>query len=398
MKKQFDKREYVIPQIKLPYAMGRKVFWMKKQDGFGDRSWSEYFVFLTKRAGIKLRDSMSEQIEEGTKDHLMDMWMMNFADNLPFIRFGDNLTMEVPEKPVIRTIADLGRPEPTLEKPPDGSAVIIGRGPSVWKNRYKLDGEDANHLDLLSKYVKEKKYRGAVCASDGMLIECLKRDIIPEITVSVDGSPIITKWYDHPLVKKHGSRLKIILPSTINHQVYKTCIANGCQVYWFSPMLDMPTRLETFTRIMGFLTKTRKEDKNLVAGQAGGNCGSCAWIMAMELLKRSPCAFIGIDMGYPEGTKLEDTPYFSSVLPQIKEQPQMMEHVYVKIHHPIYKTDAYFDAAFHHYRQAIIDMQKNTLQWYRHYGGTINCTEGGTLWGAGIECTTFKEFLDKYPT
>lgn len=389
-----SRKRYVLPRIKLPYLIGRKFFLMKDRDGFGDRTWEDYLAFLINRENIKLTPTVGEQISNQTTEHLLGMWMNNLALNLPFIRYGDKLELKEADgrghsiaELAENTIPQIGGP------PPKSSAIVIGRGPSVFKNRY---GKNGNHLDLLAKHIKQKLYSGKIFTTDGMLIECLKKNIVPDFTISVDGSPIIKKWYDHPLVKKYGSKIKAILPATINHEVYKTCVKNKTQVFWFNPMMDIVQRIESLTRLIMLLTKTQKNPKGLVSSQGGGNSGSAAWIMALELLKLSPICVIGLDLGYPEGTKLEDTPYFSSYAGKLRESPGLISKVYIQVYHPYFRTKATFDAVFYHYRQTFLEMQKGTQPWFRHYGGTINASEGGTLFGPNIKCMTFKEFLDKY--
>lgn len=371
-------KTFKIPSVELPYLIGRKLFQMKLKDGFGDKTWADYFIFLTKQGNVKLRSTIDSVIEEGTMDHLLPMWMGNFAENLPYIRDGD-VKIKKPKNSRTYTIADLAESTIEIDKHPPNSAIVIGRGPSVFNH---------NHLDILAK----SDYKGAICATDGMLIECLKKHIIPTITVTVDGSPIIKKWFNHPLVKKHGQDIKIILPATVNNEVYQTCVRNKCKVFWYNPMFDIIFRNESFTRIANLMTRTKNTPKGLVTSQAGGNSGSATWIMAMALLKRAPICLIGMDLSYPEGTNLEETPYFSGVT-----KPEQVSFMYKKIYHPHFKTKALIDAVFWHYRKGFLEMQKSTPSWYRYYGGTINASEGGSIFGRFIKCMTFKNFLNKYP-
>ena len=372
-----------IVTIKIPNTLYRKLFKKKEQDGFGNKSLNEYLQFLTKT--INLTPTIHDYVQESTKT-LLDMWIKNFSDNLPYIRFGNTLTMNI-NKYDAHNLSELALPEPTFENPSKHSAIVIGRGPSIFTHK---------HLDLLSEAIKQGNYTGIISSTDGMLIECLKHDILPTLTTSVDGSPIIQKWYDNPLVKGHGKNLKIALSTTVNHLVYQTVRKMGCKIFWFHPMFDDPKEVEGLTRIQRMMTISDFNDKPIQALSCGGNSGASAWVMAMNLFKATPCCLIGIDFSYPEGTKLEDTPYFSSFIKASKGKVDSLSEVYKKIYHPIFKSYAYIDAVFQGYKQTFLEYQEMTPAWYRYYDGTINATEGGALWGRGITCMSFKQFLEKY--
>lgn len=373
-------REFTLPKQRLPKIVGQKFVAMKLRDGFMDRSWADYISYLVKKDPMPLLPNPDTIIESGTLKTLLPMWLSNFSDNLPYIKNGDKTAVTHPEGGFSLSISDLA--EEPVTAVPKGTAIVIGRGPSVFKHK---------HLDLLAEAIQSRKYLGKICASDGMLIDCLQKNIIPDLTVSVDGAPIIKKWFNHPLVKEHGSELNVVLPVTIHNSVYQICVENRCKVHWYLPLFDSIECNESFTRIMRGLTRTAKYPDGLVMSQAGGNAGAFAWIMAVDLLKRSPVALIGIDFGYPEGTNLETTPYFSNVT-----NTSQIDDLYKDIYHPYFKTYARIDMVFSHYRKAFLDMQKQTPIWYHQAGGTINATEGGTLFGERITCMNFADFLKEY--
>ncbi len=357
---------FTIPKQEIPYLVGRKLVAAKIKDGFEDKSWAEYFTFLVNKTDITLQPNLGTALEEGAK-HLFPMWMKNFAENVQYIRL-----------PESHSISELAAPAVTAT--PKHSAIVIGRGPSVWSHK---------HLEMLGEAKSRGRYKGLVIASDGMLVECLKHNISPDLTVSVDGSILIKQWYDHPLVT---SELQVALPATIDNAVYKTCIEHGCQIFWFMPMFDMHHAKESITKVMRAMTETPQHPDGLVMTSLGGNAGSAAWVFASFILKCAPVGLIGIDFGYPEGTKLQNTPYFSSMI----SKPADIVDMYEEVYHPIFKTRAYIDSVFTHYKEAFLGLQSSLEPWYLKAGGTINCTEGGCLWGRGIKCLPFKEFLSKY--
>jgi hypothetical protein len=117
------------------------------------------------------------------------------------------------------------------------------------------------------------------------------------------------------------------------------------------------------------------------------------WNFAHALLRRSPVALIGIDMGYPEGTHFETTPYFSNYARIAErsgpERSDLACSQYVKIYNPCFKKYAYMDKVFGYYRKVWLNSAKKVPPYIQ----TINCSEEGTLFGHGIVCMTFADFL-----
>lgn len=414
------RREVYIPQTKVDYWTFRKLRALKSH-AVGATGWSEWFKYLAR--DVNIEPSLHERIMYGSFKVLMQTWMHNFGDNILNIRYGDDITehivdgrviISIPENYRQTTVSDLVEWTPLLEGepeyanaeakegrmgeikgmkvkcPPKGSAVVVGRGPSLFKH---------GHLKLLAEKMKNGEYKGIVVASDGALIPCLENDVVPHYVVSVDGAPIIKKWFDNPLVEQAASMINGWIASvTINHDVYLAGRKAGLKIYWFNPTFDDWRQNETWTRLQRLLSTTPKYDMGVPAMNSGGNAGACAWIFAMQVLKRSPIALIGIDFGYPEGTPLEQTQYFDKILAEAKGNVDIIRKTYPKFYHPVFKEHAYADLVFFHYRQAFLNLQEITDLWYRLYGGTVNCTEGGTLFGQGITSMKFSEFLEEHKT
>jgi hypothetical protein len=347
----------------------KKMQRLRINDGFGRRTWGKWFDYRFKNELMK--ESSLQVVDNSTRDNMLIMWVKSFALNLTDIRAGKTITDIVPEN---AEAIDKG------EKPHLGSAVIVGAGPSVWNHK---------HLDLLKEYVDSGKYKGIVCTTDRMLEPCLERGIIPEISVGVDGSPIIKKFYVNSLVEKYASQLKIVINTTTDHGVVEHLKKIGAPIYWFNPLYDDPHRSnESFTKLQRLMTETELHPNGVPAITAGGNAGCATWIIANNLLRRGNLALIGMDMGYPEGTNLEETPYFSAL--QYAPDPSgLIGQFYKKIYHPTFKTNAYVDKIFAHYRESWRGLVLKTMPWTK----TVNCTEGGTLFGEGIECMKFVDWL-----
>jgi hypothetical protein len=350
----------------IPESTYRKLQKRKSEDGFHNADWNKWLNHLTRKVNLNL--TWREDIQRGTKDSLLELWMQSFGQNLQHILEEDTITSLVPENP---------------DQFPKGPAIVVGAGPSIYQHK---------HLEVLSKAIHTGKYKGIVCASDRMLVPCLEQDIIPHISVSVDGSPVIKKWYDHPIVAKYNGQVKACLNATVHPDVPESCRKTGAKIFWFNPVFDDYRNVESFTRIMSLTTKNKKHPSGVPAVSVGGNAGSATWVLAHSLLRRSPVALIGMDLGYPEDTPLDTTPYYSTIMITARGDVGIAGQQFIRIRHPFFKTYAKMDIVFANYRQGFREMVEQTPPWIQ----TINCTEGGTLWGPGIECMLFKDFLEEY--
>ena len=401
------KRYVHFPKTKLDYWTFRKLRSLKSKQT-PNKDWVEWLKYQAR--DVQLSPTIHEQVQEGSYRNLLTMWMQNFAENLDYIRYGDDVKREIPQNYHQQTIADLVQPTPLVESDPDyiksdktpiehqginvknppaGSAVVVGRGPSLFKNK---------HCEMLAEAIKNGEYKSLIITSDGGLVPLLDAGVVPDAVVTVDGSPVIKKFFEHPLLQEYGSKIKWIVSVTVSPEVYQTARKAKLQPYWFSPTFDDWRQNESWTRLQVLMTRTNEFKMGVPRASAGGNAGACAWIMAMSIFKRAPIALIGIDFGYPEGTKLEDTQYYSSVLKIAEGNVAKIKEAYKEFYHPTFKTKAFCDLVFYHYRQAFIEMNQETEAWYRLFGGTVNCTEGGTLWGQNITCMPFSLFLKEHKT
>lgn len=347
--------------IELPETIFRKLRMKKELDGFGDKTWSDYARYLAK--DVRLRPTEKETIQQTTKDSLLQTWMQNFAENLPHILKGKTIADEVPPNP---------------DDVPKGVAIVVGAGPSVWKHK---------HLDLLA----ESDFKGVVVATDRMLIPCLKAGVVPNYVLSVDGNrEKIIQWYDDPIVDEYGKKIKAFLITCVAHNVLQRCRKAKMQVRWFHPIFDDWRQLESFTRVQKLMTSSKKLPYGVPAMQCGGNTGTACWIMSHALLRRSPIALIGLDLGYNEDTPIEETAYYKSLSKELGDDIQKIKLAFRWFYNPYFKTKAYAEAIFDHYRRSFLELTQETQPWVE----TINCTEGGTLFGPGIHCMYFKDFLE----
>jgi len=342
----------------------------KEEDRFGDRDWTAWLTWLVR--DVRVEDTFREYIQKQTAKTLLLTWMQNFSQNLPEMN-----------KPGAKTIADLVPKRNNLDEP-EGSAIVIGRGPSVFKK---------NHLKMLV----ESDYRGTVFCTDGILIDALKAGVVPEkyknfLAVTVDGNrEKIVKWYDDPLIDEHGKGIKAVLSTNVAHNVYERCRKAGIEVYWFHPLFDDYRSNESFSRLMKLMTTTEEHKRGCPSVSCGGNTGTTCWVLSHALLRHSPTCLIGIDLGYPEGMPLEQTHYFSGLMDATKGNMQMVRSMYREVVNPGGES-AYADLVFWHYREAFLEMAAEVNPKFK----TINATGGGTLFGENIEWMDFGEFLKRY--
>lgn len=263
-------------KFEVPYLIGRKLLKRKDEDGYGNKSLEEYIKFLVK--DVNLKPTEGQQVQAGT-EVLLPIWMQNFSDNLPFIRFGNKTEVKINEYDS-HDLSELAAPEPV-----EGAAVVVGRGPSLFNHK---------HLEMLAEHINNGSYKGIVCSSDGALIDCLKAGIVPTLNCTVDGSPIIKKWYNHPLVREHANEIKVALNATANHEVYTLLRDMNCKIFWFYPMFDDWRSLESWTKMQRLMTKSKFNDKPLVTMPCGGNCiSNDAWVAGVKHIFKMGEAKIG---------------------------------------------------------------------------------------------------------
>ncbi len=369
------RKEFRIPDV--PDVVVRKLTKLKDDQGCGEMTWGQWFAHLTK--DVYLTDTASELIQKHTREGLLEIWIQNLAKNLPRIWEGKSIKSIVPAE-----TAKLDAEGKDPDKP-TGTAVVVGRGPSLFEKK---------HLQMLA----ESDYRGNVVCTDGAMIEALKAGVKPEnyenfFSVTVDGNPeLIQKWYDHELVKEHGKHIKAVLCSSVAPNVPEVCEKNGVDIYYFHPLFDDYRNIESYTKIEQFMTKCEKHPNGLPAMQAGGHAGATAWVLSWVVLRKSPIALIGLNLGYTPETPLESTYYWKGLMEATRGNMVLMQQAYTRIHNPDFNCDCILDPVFAHYREAFIDLVKATPKWT----ATWNCTEGGSLFSEEIKCAPFKEFLEAF--
>jgi len=337
---------------------------LKEAKGFKNRDWGEFFDFLSR--SIYAEDTVIDQIAKTTLEKLLPLWCENFAENLPHIRGGN----------AINDLEGKNKGE---------AAIVIGAGPSLKRHE---------HLRVLA----ESDFDGVVLVCDKVLIECLKAGVTPDrfehyYCGSVDGNrELIWKNYDHSIVDAYGKQIKGIFATTVAPNTRERAEKAGISIYWFNPIYDDWRRNESLTRLQGMMTKTEKRPKGIGAVRAGGNVGSCLWSVAFSVLGCKRVCLIGMDTGYLDGTPIEKTAYYQQLMRSCNNDVTKVVKYFKRIYNPHFKCYCLVDHVFDSYRKIWQDLSKKVPSDVL----TINCTEGGSLFGGGIYCMKFKDFLANY--
>ena len=342
--------------VNLPEVTFKKLLKMKREDGFGDKSWAEWFRHITKN--ISLDERFDQAIGKQTKRGLAPLWMENFVMNLPEI-------VDMSIYPREKDKWSIGK----LPKHEGKPALVVAAGPSI---------REKNHLSLLA----EHGWRGVIFCCDRMLIPMLKHGVIPDYVVCVDGNrEKIVRWFDDPIVDEYASKITGLFATTAAPNAVKRFKKAGGKIYWFHGMLDPFYELDSVTSFMNYMTGS-------TAISCGGNVGSTCWTLAYYF-KCEPIIFIGLDFGYTKETPIEETAYYE----QLAKSGAPLENIqrfYEEGINPDFGCHYYTDIVFKHYKEALLDMiQAAGVE-------TINATEGGSFFGPGVKGMRFKEVLEKY--
>jgi hypothetical protein len=283
-------------------------------------------------------------------------------------------------------------------------ALVIAAGPSIRRQ------------NTLRKVV-ENGFEGAIIATESAMRGCLLNGIIPDLVVTLDPHVTrIVRWFGDPalsesaladddyfrrqeqdeafasemraneeilrLLDEYGSGIKIALASSASDAVVSRVIDCGMDIYWWNPMLDDPDEPESVTAGM-------MAENGWPCVNAGGNVGTAAWMMATEVLEKQTVALTGMDFGYYSDTAYENTQYYNEAVALVGEDN--LDSLFVRFNNPHYDGWFFTDPAYLWYRESFLELVADSDS------KTVNCTEGGVLFGPGIDVATLNEFLTATP-
>ena len=294
-----------------------------------------------------------------------------------------------------RTIAALGRAEPDR-----GSALVLCAGPSL-------------HRHQTAEQITAARYqeRGVLVSTDGALGYCLRHNIIPDFVVSVDPHPTrIVRWFGDPdlahrpeddyfrrqdldpalakdevqsneellaLVNRAGPKIRAVLSTSVAPSVRDRVLDAGMPVYWWNPIYDDYDAPQSHTRRIFELTRA----PCLVTG---GNCGTSAWAFAGAILQKTPVAVVGMDLGYHPDTPITFTQYYTELRELFGDR---VSEAYRQVWNPYLQQRWYTDPAYWWYRQGFLELAQQAPFT------TQNCTQGGILFGDGVQWNSLETFL-----
>ena len=328
--------------------------------------------------GIKntaLKSTRTHQFIQDETRAMIDLWMYNYARNIPDILDGNSVRLQSVFKNNSKSMK---------HHKPKNSAIVIGAGPSVYENK---------HLETLA----DSNYKGAVVCTDRMLIPCLKSGITPKkfprfFVASVDPKQITIGFYNDKIVKKHSKGITAIMSTCTIHKTIEICKNYGLNMFWFLPIIDDYRKQGSVSKIMNMMSKSDKNPDGLPGLQIGGNVGCFSWIFSWAILGCSPIGLIGLNMGVDGDTPLEKTQHYIPVLDHFNNDKSKVGKFYRKVFNKDLGTESLLDPLFDFYRTAFLDLVVRTPRWTK----TVNATEGGSLFGKRIKNMKFVDFLNAY--
>ena len=299
-----------------------------------------------------------------------DSWIQNFAQNL------EHFSNEKSAK----NLSPIKKTE--LNK--KSSAIVIGRGPSLKKH---------THLEKLAK----SNFQGIILCTDGILENVLKAGVTPDkfpkfYVVTIDTNEEIKFFYDNKTVQKYGKKIKCLLSTTIPQSTYNAIKKSQLEIFWLHTLFDYNKGKSSFNYISGQMTRSKTHPNGFPAIQTGGNVGTSCWIVAWSILKCNYIGLIGIDHGYSVDTPWEIINKYHQIPNNINKESTAFKKAYPKIYNPDYDSYCIQDPVFQYYSKALKEFIPKAPKWTK----TINATEGGAIFGDGIECTTLYNFLKNY--
>ena len=298
-----------------------------------------------------------------------------------------------------KSLAEL--PMPTGAKAESG--ILISAGPSV-------------HRKNSIRRILDTGYSGTVIAVDGAYLACLRNGLIPDYIVTLDPHTTrVVRWFgDHDfeensrnddyfqrqdldvefrknsleqnqqniaLVNKHGSHTRALVATTVPKNVAQRIEEARFDAYWWNPLVDDPSQ-------SGSLTRQLYQINKLPCINTGGNVVGAAWVLATAVLKIPRIALVGMDLGYYADTPLHMTQTYHELI-RHSGMTEGIERFFCDFTFPLTGEQFYTDPTYYWYRKNFLQLLEKSSSW------TVNCTEGGTLFGPDIECQYLHDFLQK---
>ena len=301
-----------------------------------------------------------------------DEWISNFAINLNLIENGNSA------KNITKFL--------NMEKKETSSAIVIGRGPSLKKNK---------HLELLSK----SNYDGTIICCDGALIDVLKNGITPDkfkkfIVTSIEPYQRIEKYYLDNIVKQYGDKISVILPVIADPNVVHILNEYKINLFWIHLLFDLQEGKKSFNYITSKIIRALKNNQGFPAIQTGANVGTSSWFIAWQILGINNIGLIGINHGWETDDPIEKiiSHGYECTSKKIKSDEKNKQKFIKKLYNPDFDCNCLQDPIYQFYSESFKEFISRSPSWVN----TINCTEGGAIFGKRIKSLKFVEFLKHF--
>ncbi|MBI2470418.1 MAG: DUF115 domain-containing protein [Planctomycetes bacterium] len=328
-----------------------------------------------------LNEAQNRAISEATFKKTAERGIRHAIQNAPYIK---------------KTLKDLRKEiEAEVPKP----AIVVSAGPSL-KRRNSIE------------VIKKSDFKGYIVSVDGSLGQCLRKGLIPDFVVTVDPCyPYrMIRWFGDPqlrqrqpddyfkhqdldgdlneneeslneelvrLVNHHGPKIKVVISTGSNPEVTHRCLEAGMQLYWWNPLYDDFEKEDSISRQI-------YETNKVPCMVTGGNVGGSAWVFVYAVLESPEIILVGLDNSYPPGATVVNTQYFEYLKGIFPEEP---EKGLCRVYNPYLKETWTTDPAYSWYNDIFLYMLSHSKS------NTYNCTEGGILFGDGIEFIPLNEGL-----
>jgi hypothetical protein len=114
--------------------------------------------------------------------------------------------------------------------------------------------------------------------------------------------------------------------------------------------------------------------------------GTAAWVLAHAVLGKRRIGLIGIDLGYAPGTPYEKSQYYPELVEMLGDR---YAEAFIHTVNPATGETWFADPAYHWFREVFLEMAAEAD------AETVNCTEGGLLFGPALRQASLETFLGK---
>lgn len=335
---------------------------MKKKKGMNNKQFWQSVASAYKQMDAEIEDKNSV-LTRNTLAKFYPQWMFSFLQNIKLgylEEFGGTDHIPIVDEPYL----------------------ILGAGPSLDKNMHLI-----------------KQFRGKILACDVILDKLLKHDIVPDYVMTLDGLPIVAKYFSTERVINRPRSISFVCATTAHPEVVNSWLKgkNPGFIYFYHPFLEDPNK--TFS-ISGTMQLWAHKPVLL----SGGNVGCTGWYLSFAL-KAAHSVMLGIDLAWwKEGMDddywkgkgkdvldIRDLPLSKDFLEgnpkaTIDELMALYKQVKNKFGYTVltdYVKDAYKEANFSTMDQ--ISKQQNFV--------TYQCSEYGILTPPVFDCMEFKDYL-----